>query len=126
MFVGTLEGNAMNWYTNLPTGSIQSFKDLKERFLEAFSHLIKRRVNIGILLNIKQGPNESLRGYITRFNETLMRVARPSDGEAIMALCVGLRPTRFLLKMTNKPPTTLSKTMERAYKEMDAEETMDQ
>lgn len=55
-----------------------------------------------------------------------MRVARPNDGDAIMALCAGLRPTKFLLKMTNKPPTSLSETMERAYKEMDAEETMDQ
>lgn len=87
MFIRTLKGDAMNWYRDLPAGSIQSFEELRERFLETFSHLIKRRVNIGMLLNIKQGPNESIRKYITRFNETLMRVARPSDGEAIMALC---------------------------------------
>lgn len=55
-----------------------------------------------------------------------MKVVRPSDREAIMALRAGLRPTGFLFKMTNKPPTTLSEIMERAYKEIDAEETMDQ
>lgn len=88
--------------------------------------MIKRRVNIGMLLNIKQGPGESLRKYITKFNETLTRVAKPSDGEIIMALSADLRPTRFLLKMTNKPPVSYAEAMERAYKKMDAEETMDQ
>lgn len=79
-----------------------------------------------MLLTIKQGPNESLRGYITRFNETLIKVVRPSDGAAIMALRAGLRPTQFLLKITEEPPTSLSKLLERAYKEMDLEDAMDQ
>lgn len=55
-----------------------------------------------------------------------MRVVRPSDGEAIMALRAGLKPTRFLLKITNKPLSSLFEIMKRAYKEMDAEEAMDQ
>lgn len=29
MFVRTLEGDAMSWYANLPTGCIHSFADLK-------------------------------------------------------------------------------------------------
>lgn len=85
-----------------------------------------KKINIGMLLNIKQAPDESLRKYIARFNETLMKVVRPSDSEAIMTLIAGLRPTRFLLKITDDPPTTLAETMERAYREMNAEETMGQ
>lgn len=53
MFVRTLEGEVMNWYTDLLADNIQSFEDLHERFIEAFSHLIKRRINIVMLLNIK-------------------------------------------------------------------------
>lgn len=71
----------MNRCTDLPTGSIHSFEELKAKLKEAFSHLIKRRVGVGMFLNIKQGPSKSLREYITRFNETLMKVVRPSDGE---------------------------------------------
>lgn len=41
-----------------------------------------------------------------------MKVERRSDGEIKMALRARLRPTRFLLKMTNIPPSTLSKVME--------------
>lgn len=116
----------MNWYTDLPNNSIQNFNDLKEKFIEAFGHRIKRRINVGMLLTIKQGPNESLRGYITKFNETLIKVAKPTDGTTIMALRAGLRPTRFLLKFIENPPTSLAEMMDRAYKEMDAEDVMDQ
>ncbi|KMZ76197.1 hypothetical protein ZOSMA_105G00240 [Zostera marina] len=126
MFIRTLEGEAMNWYTDLPNNSIQNFNDLKEKFIEAFGHGIKRRINVGMLLTIKQGPNKSLRGYITKFNETLIKVAKPTDGTTIMALRAGLRPTRFLLKFIENPPTSLAEMMDRAYKEMDAEDVMDQ
>lgn len=43
-----------------------------------------------------------------------------------MALRAGLRPTRFLLKISDDPQTSLSEMMERAYKEMNSEDTMDQ
>lgn len=61
MFIRTLEGEAMNWYTDLPNNNIQNFEDLKEKFIEAFSHRVKIRINVGMLLTIKQGPNKSLR-----------------------------------------------------------------
>lgn len=49
----------MNWCTDLPAGNIYSFEDLRKRFLESFSNLVTRRVNIGILLTIKQVQNRA-------------------------------------------------------------------
>lgn len=85
----------MNWYTNLPTNSIYCFNDLKERFIETFDHRIKRRIDVGMLLIIKHGPSEILRGYISRFNETLIKVAKPTNGAVIMVLRAGLHPRVF-------------------------------
>lgn len=127
LFVRILEGEAMNWYVDLPSNNIHWFRDLKEYFVEAFGHRIKRRIDIGMLLTIIQGPIESLRRYITRFNETLIKIAKPTDGAAIIVLRAGLRPTRFLEKITDDPPrSTLAEMLERAYRQMNTEETMDQ
>lgn len=55
-----------------------------------------------------------------------MKISKPTDGAAIMALRAGLRPTRFLEKITDDPPRSLAKMIERPYKQMNTEETMDQ
>lgn len=126
MFIRTLVGEIMNWYADLPAGCIHSFNDLRNKFVETFGHRIKRKLDIGLLLNVKQGPSENLKGYITRFNEALIKVTKPSDEATIMALRAGLHPTCFLLKIIDDPPTSLSEMMERTYKEMNSEDTMDQ
>lgn len=61
MFRRTLEGDAMNWYVNLPHNSINNFEELHHKFLDAFNHLIRRKTDQGALLNVKQKESETLR-----------------------------------------------------------------
>ncbi|KAA8529809.1 hypothetical protein F0562_034334 [Nyssa sinensis] len=79
-FVTSLNGTALKWFHHLPPNSVSSFYELGRRFLDSF--MTSRRLRNGpeFLLNIKQTREESLRGYIARFNakltEALMDRAR--------------------------------------------------
>ncbi|KMZ63548.1 hypothetical protein ZOSMA_3G00250 [Zostera marina] len=116
----------MNWYVNLPQGSISNFEELHHKFLEAFNHLVKRKTNQCALLNVRQKTNETLREYVKRFVETLNRVERPSDSASIMAFKAGLRPTRFAVKITKDPPADIADLFEKAYSAMDVEEMLEE
>lgn len=57
--------------------------------------------------------NESLRGYVKRFSETLNRVEKSTDSTAIMAYKVGLRSTRFAVKIVEEPLVSMSDLYEK-------------
>lgn len=81
MFRRTLEGDAINWYVNLPCNSINNFDDLQSKFLETFNHLIKRKTDHSALLNVRQKIGETLGEYVKRFSETLNRVEKSTDSK---------------------------------------------
>ncbi|KMZ68651.1 hypothetical protein ZOSMA_234G00260 [Zostera marina] len=116
----------MSWYTNLPHNNINNFEELRHKFLEAFNHLIRRKTVQGALLNVKQKTNETLREYVKRFAETLNRVEQPSGSAAIMAFKVGLRPTRFAVKIAENLPINIADLFEKAYNAMDIEKMLEE
>ena len=72
VFIGTLKGVAFGWFKSLPADSINSWLDLKTRFL---SRLYEdgTEVTIDTLLSAVQKRGESVRDYIERFcNLSLM------------------------------------------------------
>lgn len=125
MFRRILEDDAMNWYVNLSINNISNFEELHHRFLEAFSHLIRRKTQQGALLNVRQKMSETLREYVKRFAETLNKVERPSDSAIIMAFKAGLRSTRFAVKIAENPPIDIADLFEKAYCAMDVEEMLE-
>lgn len=66
MFRRTLKEEAIGWYQKLPRGSVRSFANLKSSFCQAYNHQARRRGKNATLLNIKQGPNETLQVYIKK------------------------------------------------------------
>ena len=66
-FPTTLKGAAREWFTKLPTSSIDSFEQLSKAFLCHFvrGQCLKRPVDH--LLTIRQGEKETLRSYVKRF-----------------------------------------------------------
>lgn len=124
MFWRSVEEDAISWYKGLPNWSINIFEDLKGKFYEAFSQLIKRKIDNRVLLNIRQRESENLRDYVKRFSGTLSKVIHLDDSATIMAFQVGLKPSGFAISLYNKKHNDFIVIMERVYNEMEVEDML--
>ena len=68
-FGSTLIGTALQWYINLPIGSISSFATLSDGFVELFTSSRNLEKTSDSLYEILQHRVEPLRDYIARFNQ---------------------------------------------------------
>jgi len=59
-FPHSLEGEAREWFYALPEGSITSFGEFSNLFLEQYKHNIKQEVMVSDLCAIKQANDEIL------------------------------------------------------------------
>lgn len=59
----------MQWYTNLPPNSIDSFSQLTDTFVDPFASNKKLEKLSGDLYRIYQYQGEPLREYVSRFNK---------------------------------------------------------
>nr|GEV45178.1 uncharacterized mitochondrial protein AtMg00810-like [Tanacetum cinerariifolium] len=67
MFNSTLTGNAMVWFDDFPTESIDSYDDLKKAFLENYLQQKKCIKDPIELHNIKQRDEESTKDFVRRY-----------------------------------------------------------
>ena len=66
-FPTNLKEAAREWFTKLPTSSIDSFEQLGNAFLRHFVRGQRLRRLADHLLTIRQGEKETLRSYVKRF-----------------------------------------------------------
>jgi hypothetical protein len=57
---------------------------------------------------------ESLRAYVHRFNEEVMKIDRPKEDVTLTAFMAGLQKGDFLYDLCKGPPETLSELMYKA------------
>ena len=86
----TLTGAAHIWFTSLPNNLIDNFKGLAERFIHNFCFGVRPQKKTTHLLYVKQGKDESLRDYISRFNKEKLEVEDYKENIAMTALIGGL------------------------------------
>ncbi|KAG7588731.1 Ribonuclease H-like superfamily [Arabidopsis suecica] len=86
LFSENLCGQALMWFTQLEPGSINNFDELSAVFLKQYSILMDKSVSDADLWNLTQGPNESLRTFITKFKGVLSKLPRISQQSALSAL----------------------------------------
>ena len=67
LFIGTLKGVAFDWFRSLPSGSINSWVDLKTLFLSQF-YEDDIKVTMDKLLSTVLKGRGSVREYIERFH----------------------------------------------------------
>ncbi|XP_058111138.1 uncharacterized protein LOC131254150 [Magnolia sinica] len=118
----TLTGSARSWYRQLKPNSISSFADLSRLFLTQFISGKRSQKPNTHLLTIKQGPKESLKDYIARFNKEVLQVEDYDDKMALAVVFSGLREGRFTFSIGKNPPKTLADFVARAHKYTNAEE----
>ncbi|XP_016198995.1 uncharacterized protein LOC107639951 [Arachis ipaensis] len=79
-----LDGATLIWFSNLPEGSVSNFDELADQFVNHFAASKIYVHNSDYLSTIKQGPNESLKDYMTRRQprSKLRRAEKPTpNGE---------------------------------------------
>ncbi|XP_058101294.1 uncharacterized protein LOC131245694 [Magnolia sinica] len=118
----TLTGSARNWYLQLKSNSINSLTELSWLFLTQFISGKRSRKPNTHLFAIKQEPKESLKDYITHFNEEALSIEDYDDKIPLAAVFSGLKEGKFTFFIGKNPPKTFAELMARAQKYTNAEE----
>ena len=78
-FPTILKGVATEWFTKLPTSSIDNFEQLGNAFLRHFVGGQRLRRLADHLLTIRQEEKETLRSYVKRFTRETLEVGEADD-----------------------------------------------
>ncbi|XP_024007765.1 uncharacterized protein LOC112083885 [Eutrema salsugineum] len=114
LFVESLGGVALDWFSRLEANSIDNYKELTTAFVEHFSMFIGQNTKNFELWQIAQGASESLRDFIQRF-KTIVANCTISDEAALLCLQKGARiKTSFRSAITHNHPQTLEDALHRA------------
>ena len=119
-FPTTLKGTAREWFTKLPTSSIDNFKQLGSSFLRHFIGGQHPKRLVDHLLTIRRGEKETLRSYVTRFTRGTLEVDKADDKVQLTAFKAGLKSREFVISLVKNPPKTMAKMLLKAHKYMNA------
>ncbi|XP_072060402.1 uncharacterized protein [Arachis hypogaea] len=121
-FPNYLDGPALDWLCALPAGSISRFHQLAKLFEEHFAGSAIYLHDSDYLNTIKQGPNESLKDYMTRFTKVAISIPDLHPEVHLHAIKSGLRPGKFQETIAIAKPKTLAEFREKAKGQIDIEE----
>ncbi|XP_025702531.1 uncharacterized protein [Arachis hypogaea] len=117
-----LDGAALSWFSNLPEGSISNFDELVDQFVNHFAASKIYVHNSDYLSTIKQGLNESLKDYMTRFIEATNEIPNLNPEVHLHALKSGLRPEKFQESIVIAKPKALAEFREKTTTQIKIEE----
>ncbi|XP_057758251.1 uncharacterized protein LOC130978725 [Arachis stenosperma] len=121
-FPSFLDGPALDWFCSLPADSISRFQELAKQFEDHFAASAIYLHDSDYLTTVKQGPQESLKDYITRFTKIAMRIPDLHPEVHLHAIKSGLRPGKFQEAIAVAKPRTLAEFREKAKGQIDIEE----
>ena len=122
-FGSSLQGPALQWYTNQANNSISSFAQLMDTFVEQFPNSKKLEKLSGDLYRIQQRRTESLRDYIGRFNREKFSIPLCNQETIVNTFRKGLLLDGELYKdLTKFNYSTMEKALARAWTEIRWEE----
>ncbi|XP_073016710.1 uncharacterized protein [Primulina eburnea] len=126
VFLTTLVDSAQRWFDRLAPLSIKSFEDFQKAFLHHFSSSKKYKKTAFSLFEVRQGPEESLRMYIKRFNKVALDVPTCAAETKTTAFTQGLKESEFFKSLTKKVPEDFEDLLSRAEKYINMEEAQKQ
>lgn len=117
-----LKGKARQWFQGLPPRSVQLFSQLMRLFAAQFVSSRAFSKTTAHLMTVHQGPEESLREYMVRFNNESLQV-RDRDDKVVMAAFVnGLRRQKLYAEFVERPPKSVREMLDRTHEKANAEE----
>ncbi|KAL2254571.1 UNVERIFIED_CONTAM: hypothetical protein Sindi_0251800 [Sesamum indicum] len=122
LFVTTLTGKAQEWFTSLPSGTIESYEQLIHRFAYHFASKGKSKRSATHLFAIRQGSDESLKNFMGRFNNETLEVQDLRIEMMTSILIHGLKKGPFASALARDPPGDIEQLMLLAHKYINEEE----
>ena len=123
-FPNTLKGPARVWFSKIPPNTVSSFEELSKLFVNNFIGGQRHKRSSSSLLTIKQGENESLRSFITRFNREALTVDEVDDKLLLAAFHNGVTSDLFIHKLYEKEPQSMAELVHSAQNFMNAEDAI--
>ncbi|XP_023882196.1 uncharacterized protein LOC111994538 [Quercus suber] len=123
-FPTTLRGAAREWFTKLPTSSIDTFEQLSSSFLRHFIGGQQPKRTADHLLTIRQGEKETLRSYVKRFTRETLEVDEADDMVQLTTFKAGLRSRDLVSSLAKNPLKTMAQMLLKAQKYMNAEDAL--
>ncbi|GKV01758.1 hypothetical protein SLEP1_g14289 [Rubroshorea leprosula] len=120
-------GNALTWYYSLPPRSISSYTEMTSAFATKFSNRRLIRKTTSELMRVRQRDGESLKNFMSRFNDAVLEVSSFDQTVGITAVGItavisGLSHERFRDSLLKHLATTFSEVNDRSLKFITAEE----
>ncbi|XP_041017962.1 uncharacterized protein LOC121260185 [Juglans microcarpa x Juglans regia] len=120
----TLKGPTRVWFESLPPRSMDSFGKLARLVLTQFMSSRRRWHQEAYLPTIKKGEEESLKSYLTRFNNDCM-TTDDQDEKITLTLLGEVWPRSwFMAKLAMRTPVTLWEFMDQFDNYINAEDTL--
>jgi len=110
----TFSDAALQWYISLPRFSIVSYQDMFRKLSQQFSASRHLKVSSNSLFSVRQGQSESLQNYLSRFNDSTIKVPNPNQELFVGAFQNGLRAGQFNESLAQKPTDSMEEIMARA------------
>ena len=123
-FPTTLKRAAKEWFTKLPTLSIDSFKQLGSAFLCHFVGRQRSKRLANHLLTIKQGEKETLWSYVKRFTRETLEVDEVDNKVQLTTFKARLKSREFMVSLAKNPPKIMAEMLLKAQKYMNAKDTL--
>ncbi|XP_017245373.1 uncharacterized protein LOC108217031 [Daucus carota subsp. sativus] len=122
-FGSTLAGPALQWFVNLPNGSIETFADLVDAFNLQFASSRVFEKTTSDLYKIVQRYREPLRDYLTRFNREKVTITNCDVPTAIEAFRRGFeRDSPLYDELTKYPCRSMDDVQAKAMAQVRLEE----
>ncbi|GKV35456.1 hypothetical protein SLEP1_g43719 [Rubroshorea leprosula] len=122
IFPSTLRDNAQTWYYSLPPRSFSSYTEMSSSFAIKFSNRRLIRKTTSELMRVKQREGESLKNYMSRFNDAIIKVSSFNQSVGIAAIIQGLQHNRFRDSLIKHPTATFNEVNDRSLKFITVEE----
>jgi ribonuclease HI len=123
-FPQTLTNAARDWFSTLEPNSVSSFPDLADKFSAFFASSKRIRKTAASLMQMRQGPSETLRSFMAKFNKERLMIPDLHITAAVSALTYAVRCEAFKMSLSKTPPKSITDLLTRAEKYINMEETM--
>ncbi|XP_022893948.1 uncharacterized protein LOC111408418 [Olea europaea var. sylvestris] len=123
-FPQTLTNAARDWFSTLESNSTTSFSDLADKFSAFFASSKRIRKTAASLMHLRQGQNETLRDFMTRFNKERLQIPDLHITAAVSALTYAIKCEAFKMSLSKTPSKTVTELLTRAEKYINMEETL--
>ncbi|KAL0464281.1 UNVERIFIED_CONTAM: hypothetical protein Slati_0315700 [Sesamum latifolium] len=115
-FRTTLVGRAQTWFSQQPPGSIYSFEQIAQKFVQHFASNKRLPKNPIQLFAVIQKVGESLKSYIQRFSNEVLDIPNMNPEFISGIMAQGLRNGGFVDSLIGEPATSWEELLTRADK----------